>query len=254
MYLQVSKNKLKYIISLQKKKIREDLGQFLAEGDKIVREVLADPAWKPALVLATADWCELHGSVCEAAGVELYQCSPEELRQASGLQTPNKALAVLSIPKENEINPPKDQEVALFLDCIQDPGNLGAILRIADWFGIGRVFRSPDTVDLYNPKVIQASMGAFLRVQSPSIKLADLKMRFPQWPSFGALLQGEALFSIDPIAPALLVIGNEGKGIANENLTFIDQAITISRHPHGGAESLNAAVACGIICAAWRRI
>ncbi len=252
MYPQVSKNKLKYITSLLMKKNREVTNRFLAAGDKIVREVLEHQNWNAELVMATAEWCEKNAPLCENAQVELFTCSETELAQASGLKTPNQAMVVVLTPDNTADFQPLDT-LALYLDGIQDPGNLGTILRIADWFGIPQVFRSPDTVDLYNPKVIQATMGSFLRVKSPEISLSDLKKNHPQWTTYGALLEGMDVFQIEVKAPSLLVIGNEGRGISIRNLTLVDCPISILRHANGGAESLNAAVATGIICAAFRR-
>jgi RNA methyltransferase, TrmH family len=251
MYPQVSKNKLKYITSLLMKKNREVTNRFLAAGDKIVREVLEHQNWNAELVIATAEWCEKNASLCEKAQVELFVCSETELAKASGLKTPNQALVVVWMPNNVPDFQPIDT-LALYLDGIQDPGNLGTILRIADWFGIPQVFRSPDTVDLYNPKVIQATMGSFLRVKSPEISLSDLKKNNPQWIAYGALLDGKDVFQTDFKTPALLIIGNEGKGISAEILSLVDQPISILKHANGGAESLNAAVATGIICAALR--
>jgi TrmH family RNA methyltransferase len=252
MYPQVSKNKLKYITSLLMKKNREVTNRFLAAGDKIVREVLEHQNWNAELVMATTEWCAKNAPLCEKAQVELFVCKETELTQASGLKTPNQALVVVLMPDNVADFQPIDS-LALYLDGIQDPGNLGTILRIADWFGIPQVFRSPDTVDLYNPKVIQATMGSFLRVKSPEISLSDLKKNHPQWTAYGALLEGMDVFQAEVKAPGLLVIGNEGKGISNENLNLVDHPISIPRHANGRAESLNAAVATGIICAALRR-
>ena len=175
-----------------------------------------------------------------------------ELEKISTLQTPNQVLAIVKMPAEFDWNNNFSTDLALYLDGIQDPGNLGTILRIADWFGILQVFLSPDCVELYNPKVIQATMGSFLRIKTAIVELPALKAGIPGLKTYGALLSGENVFSVQVQHPALLIIGNEGKGIREEYIPLIDRAISIPRHVDGGAESLNAGVATGIICGVMR--
>jgi TrmH family RNA methyltransferase len=248
----LSKNKIKYITALQKKKFRSELQCFLAEGDKIVRELAAFPQWEVECICALPEWMERHQHLYAGRKLEIIAINPDELQKISTLQTPNQVLAIVKMPKEFPWRTHFSADLSLYLDGIQDPGNLGTILRIADWFGVLQVFLSPDCVEVYNPKVIQATMGSFLRVKTSVVELPELKARIPSLKSYGALLEGENVFSIQPQAPALLIIGNEGKGIRAEYISLIDQAIAIPRHAQGGAESLNAAVATGIICAAMR--
>jgi len=248
----LSKNKIKYITALQKKKFRSELQCFLAEGDKIVRELAAFPQWELECICALPEWIERHQHLYAGRKLEIIAINPDELQKISTLQTPNQVLAIVKTPTEFSWKIDFSADLSLYLDGIQDPGNLGTILRIADWFGVLQVFLSPDCVEVYNPKVIQATMGSFLRVKTAVVELPELKAQIPELQTYGALLDGENVFSIQPKAPALLIIGNEGKGIREEYISLIDQAISIPRHTEGGAESLNAAVATGIICAAMR--
>lgn len=139
--------------------------------------------------------------------------------------------------------------MCFYLDGIQDPGNLGSILRIADWFGFAAVYCSPDCVDVFNPKVVQASMGAVLRMPVWEIPISDLCEQPSTFPVLGAMLDAENVMNAQLPNHGLLVIGNEGKGISTEVMAFLTQRISIPKHPKGGAESLNAAVAAGILAA-----
>lgn len=250
----LSKNKIKYITALQKKKFRSELQCFLAEGDKIVRELAAFPQWEVECILALPEWLEQQQDLFAGRKIEFISITPEELHKISALQTPNQALAIVKMRPEFAWQSNFSADLALYLDGIQDPGNLGTILRIADWFGILQVFLSPDCVEVYNPKVIQATMGSFLRIKTACVELPELTNAIPGLTTYGALLSGENVFEIPVQHPALLIIGNEGKGIREEYVTLIGQAISIPRHVDGGAESLNAAVATGIICGAMRRM
>lgn len=249
----LSKNKIKYITALQKKKFRHELQCFLAEGDKIVRELAAFPQWEVECILALPDWLDQHQHLFSGRKIEWITITLEELNKISTLQTPNQVLAIVKMLPEFAWQSDFSADLALYLDGIQDPGNLGTILRIADWFGILQVFLSPDCVELYNPKVIQATMGSFLRIKTASVELSELKVQVPGLTTYGALLRGENVFEVKVQHPALVVIGNEGKGIREEYIGLIDRAISIPRHTNGGAESLNAGVAAGIICGVMRR-
>lgn len=232
----LSKNELKYIQSLCQKKQRQAEGLFLAEGTKLVEELLHS-RYPVRKMYATAEWIEQH----PAAGAVLV--TDQELAKISTLQTPHQVLALAEqrLPKEE---PLRKNTFTLVLDGIQDPGNLGTILRIADWFGIGQVIASEDTVELYNPKVIQSSMGSFLRVNTWYRSLPEV-FSAEKIPVYGALLKGNSLYDTEPVREGMLVIGNESKGIRSGILPFISHPVTIPRI--GGAESLNAAVATGIL-------
>lgn len=232
------KSEAKYIQSLCQKKQRQEERRFLAEGNKLVDEML-QTGYPMHRIYATASWAEQHTAHASLITV----VTDAELERISNLQTPNEVLAVA------EQKPPVKEPVfsnrfTLMLDGIQDPGNLGTIIRIADWFGISQVIASEDTVELYNPKVIQATMGSFLRVQCWYQSLPSV-LTTVSVPVYGALLEGKNMYSFGSVKEGILVIGNESKGIRPETIPFIKEAVTIPRS--GGAESLNAAVATGIL-------
>lgn len=245
----LSKNVIKYISSLQIKKFRSNYNKFLVEGEKIVGELIQQDVFVIEKIYALPEWQENNQSI-NTYNFPLETISETELNKISALKTPNKVIAVVEMPAKANI-PTVLVDCALYLDGIQDPGNFGAILRIADWFGIRHVFCSPETVDLFNPKVIQATMGAFLRVSVQVITLAELLQLQPQIQVYGALLNGQDVFQNQFQKPTLIVIGNEGNGIAASNLSLIQHPITITPGIGGGAESLNAAVATGIIAAVY---
>lgn len=233
----LSKNEIKYIQSLSDKKTRDEEGVFVAEGVKLVSELLQSdiPVRK---IYATSEWVAVHPSVMNVVTV-----SEAELKKISGLSTPNDVLLIA-----RQIRPLHEPQLAdgvtIVLDGIQDPGNLGTIVRIADWFGITQILATTDTADIYNPKVIQATMGSIARVRIWYDNVENW-LRRPGIKVFGALLQGNNVYLADKTSDGLLVIGNESKGIRNNLLPFIQYPLTIPKR--GGAESLNAAVATGII-------
>jgi len=233
----LSKNELKYIQSLCHKKQRQETGLFLAEGPKLVEELL-ESDYTVSNIYATGDWPGKN-----KPGIPVRLVSEQELEKISALQTPNQVLAVVA-QRTPQKEPVLQDQLVLVLDGIQDPGNMGTIIRIADWFGITQVIASEDTVELYNPKVIQSTMGSFMRVSvwyKPLLPFLKESKR----PVYGALLDGRNIYQQDVLKEGLLVIGNESKGIRTELLPQIEYPLTIPRI--GGAESLNAAVATGIL-------
>jgi TrmH family RNA methyltransferase len=183
------------------------------------------------------------------ATLEVTRIEAFELEKMSMLQTPNQVLAVAMMPQKKEtLN--LAGPLTIVLDGIQDPGNMGTIIRTADWFGITQIVASEDTVDVYNPKVIGATMGSFMRVSVTYKNLADW-MPTIKLPVYGALLEGENVFTIKTPQKGLLVIGSEGKGIRENILDFITHPVTIPKI--GEAESLNAGIAAGIIVAQLTR-
>lgn len=213
---------------------------FVAEGPKLVEELLQSN-FAIQTIYATPEWMEQHTT--PGRPVNIREVQPEELARISHLQTANQVLALVKQRPEGELPSLKNQ-LSLVLDGIQDPGNLGTIIRIADWFGIRQVIASTDTVELYNPKVIQSTMGSFIRVQVWYTELEPV-LHAAGIPVYGALLQGEAVHRCSKVTEGLLVIGNESKGIRAPLLPLVTHAVTIPRL--GGAESLNAAVATGIL-------
>lgn len=245
----LSKSKIHAVQALRRKKIRDERGLFIAEGDKIVREMLQNaPAVQIDSIFALSNWAEAAQPFLKKYQSIVHLVTDSELKQISGLTEPNQVLVVahqrIATVSENIIK----EKFTLYLDGIQDPGNMGAILRIADWFGMPCVFCSDTCVDVWNPKVVQSTMGALLRVHTQEIHFSDLKKLYPTLPIYGALLNGKSIFETKCFEKTgIIVIGNEGNGISTEILKQIDYPITIPRG--GGAESLNAAIATGIICA-----
>ena len=210
---------------------------FIAEGVKIVSE-LTEGGFAIKKIYAIKDWIDQNTNVKNATHIQ-----EEELKKISNFETPNKVLAIVHQKKKNDI-PSLENKITLVLDGIQDPGNLGTIIRIADWFGITQIVAATDTVDVYNMKVIQATMGSFLRVQVWYKSLAAFLDKAIV-PVYGALLNGKSIHDIKQIKEGLLVIGNESKGIREHLLPLIQHPVTIPGK--GNTESLNAAVATGII-------
>ncbi len=238
-----SRNEVKYIQSLYHKKNRNKEEVFIAEGVKIVAELI-NAGFGIQKIYGVKDWIDANTNILHAAVV-----SDDELEKISSLETPNKVLAIFY--KKNSVRiPDLKNKISLVLDGIQDPGNLGTIVRIADWFGVKNIIASEDTVDLYNSKVIQSTMGSIARV---AIFYTDLKSFFEtnKIPVFGAMLNGENIASLQKINECLLIIGNESKGIRADIEQYIQQCITIPGT--GDAESLNAAVATGIILS-WLKL
>ncbi len=247
----ISKNKLKYIRSLRQKKFRQKYNKFIAEGDKLSLEILQSERINIELLVGVEEWVEQYRPLlrkCE----ETIVVSERELKQMSALQTPNQVLVVADIPTNTIDEAIVQSDWSLYLETIQDPGNIGTILRIADWFGIQHVFCSPDTADIFNSKVIQSTMGAFLRTRIVRITFEDLQHRFPDVPSYGAVLRGKSIYKQKLPSNGILVMGNESKGIPAAMQAQLSGLITIPPHRASGMESLNVGVATGIICAALR--
>jgi TrmH family RNA methyltransferase len=241
----LSKNDIKYIKSLRLKKFRQKYNNFVVEGDKIVRELIQQqPQWIEALY-GLEDWI----AGLDPTSVKAEPVSLRELQQASLLKTPNQALAIVRQPSNEEAALQLEGQLSLYLEDLQDPGNMGTILRIADWFGIKTVLCSPNCVDVYNPKVVQASMGAFLRVAVLEMDFRQLKAQYPALPVLATTMDGKNVFKIVKPQAAVIAVGNEGSGLSEALLELADQHIAVPPAANSGMESLNAAVATGIICA-----
>lgn len=240
----LSKAQIKYIQSLQHKKNRQKSSQYIAEGDKIVQELLQ--AGMPVkAVYATNSWLEQHRSLLNLLPADaVKEVDAAVLKQLSALTTPNNAMALLDMPPADTALPAAGTTV-LALEAIQDPGNMGTLIRIADWFGIPQIICSPDCVDVYNPKTIQATMGSIARVRMAEHDIKEL-LQQTSLPSYAATLHGENIKGFNTINEGIILIGNEGRGLTEEVIALATHRITIPRL--GGAESLNAAIAAGIIC------
>jgi TrmH family RNA methyltransferase len=252
----LSKNKIKLIKSLSQKKYRLIEKLFLAEGNKLVTEIL-NSDFKVELLLSTTDFSDSFGSTLTNVK-EVISVMPDDIKKASLLKTPQQVLALCEIPRNNFSFDNLSDDLVLCLDNIQDPGNMGTILRIADWFGIHNICTSKNSVDVYNPKVIQASMGAILRVKVFYLDLEELikKANRAKLPTFGAFLSGKNIYSEKLPEKGLIVLGNEGQGISTGLESLIQNKIHIPEYnviAGRGSESLNVSVATSIICSEFRR-
>ncbi|SDK32596.1 RNA methyltransferase, TrmH family [Catalinimonas alkaloidigena] len=241
----LSKNFLKYINALQQKKHRKLHEAFLVEGEKSVAELLASTTYQASHVLGTAEFLQTHRSAQGASGIEWIEASPAELQKAGTFKTAQQALAIAKIPAAPSSPTFPLQQWVLALDGVNDPGNLGTLIRIADWYGFADLICSPDTVDVYNPKTISASMGSFLRVRVHYAALESYLDQCPQ-PVLGAYLEGESVHTARLPQAGVLVMGSEAHGIRPALSARITQKVTIPRF--GAAESLNVAVATAILC------
>lgn len=235
----LSKNKIKWIRSLQQKKQRIEENCFIVEGEKMVLEGIAHFSSHCSLLVVEKGEEHL---VPEILSSKCLVASAVEMKQISTLVTPNKLIAVFTQPKM----PLNTKIRSIVLDGIQDPGNMGTILRIADWFGIQQIICSEDTVDCYNPKVVQSSMGAIFRIAVVYLDLVEF-LESTNQPTFGAMLNGDDYRTMTYPSDALLILGNEGKGVRPEVQNNIQTAITIPKR--GEAESLNVATAAAILVA-----
>lgn len=247
----LSKNDIKNIKSLEQKKFREEKRLFVAEGHKLVGDLLSE--FDCVLLAATPDWKPTRNFRAERK----EEITPDELKRASLLRSPQDVLAVFRIPRHSTTMADQAREnLVLALDDIQDPGNLGTIVRIADWFGIKDIFCSTGTADIYNPKAVQATMGALARVR---VHYTDLIREISQMPSqipvYGTFLDGETIYSTPLSGNGVIIMGNEGNGISREVAAKVNRHLFIPNWPAGAAtsESLNVAVATAIVCSEFRR-
>ena len=248
----LSKNKIKYIRSLELKKNRKEEHAFLAEGNKLVNDLINH--FSCQLLVATKEWLQSHPHLQAA---EIIEVTHEELSRASLLKTPQEVLAVFEQPHYEFDANVTEQSLCLALDDVQDPGNLGTIIRIADWFGIEHIFCSSGTADVYNPKTIQATMGAIARVKLHYCNLPDFLKSASQknTPIFGTFLDVENIYTQELPANGIIIMGNEGNGISKQIAEMVTHRILIPNYPQGceTSESLNVAVATAIVCAEFRR-
>jgi TrmH family RNA methyltransferase len=248
----LSKSKLKYIRSLEFKKFRNMHNAFVAEGNKLVAGMMG--AFECEWLLAKPCWMATQGDI--PAG-ELCVDENDEISKASFLKTPQDVIAVFKRPACDIREADASTQLVLALDGVQDPGNLGTIIRLADWFGIGQVVCSLDTADVFAPKAVQATMGALARVK---VHYTHLEMWLEQAaasniPLYGTFLDGDDIYSQTLSSTGIIVMGNEGNGIRPEIGQRIGKRLLIPSYPNGRAasESLNVAVATALICAEFRR-
>ncbi len=248
----ISKNHIKYIQSLHLKKNREADGLFIIEGIKIVTEFLKSNAFTVKEVFGLDSFINENQTLLVLHQTRFEVITVEELQKISAQQSPNQVLAVVEIKNFKLDAVALNQATSLYLDDIRDPGNLGTIIRIADWFGIKQVICSLNTTELYNPKTLQATMGALLRVSVIYMNFDDFTHHITNTPIYGAVLSGENIYQ-STLKSGVIVIGNEANGISDAVLKKITYPITIPAAQNNGSESLNAANACAIICGEFYR-
>ena len=245
----ISKNQIKYIRQLELKKFRKREKCFVAEGPKVVGDLMKQ--YRPKAVYATDEWKSEQAFDSSV----LTRITDEELRRISFLQTPQQVLALFPIPEEVKGEGKKSGKLSLALDGVQDPGNLGTIIRIADWFGIDTIYCSEDTADAYNPKVVQATMGSLAHVHIIYTNLLQLFASLPpSYPVYGTLLDGNDIYQQPLSQDGIIVMGNEGNGISEAVRQRVTHRLLIPNFHQGeSAESLNVAIATAITCSEFRR-
>ena len=236
----ITKNQVKYIQSLGQKKSRDAENEFIAEGPKIVSELLWASNCRVTQLYAVSGWVNNF----PGSNIETIEVSESDLKKISQLVTPNKVLAVAEKIKWKG-EPVIKGNISLALETIQDPGNMGTIVRLADWFGITHIFCSTDCADIYNPKVVQATMGSITRVRVEYVDLLSWVAKNNDIRIYATSLDGRDITKMEKLNEGIIVIGNESKGISEEIRKLGNVQITIPRK--GKADSLNAAIATGII-------
>lgn len=252
----LSKNKTKFINSIKKKKYRELYQCFFAEGEKLVDELLHSE-FQITDILSTSEWLDKNKQNLPL-DIEISEITDAELKKISSLSSPNKVFAIAKQPKTSYKKSEIQNDLSLILDNINDPGNLGTIIRISDWFGIKNIFCSNESVDTYNPKVVQASMGALYRVK---VHYVDLDSFFPQFSInenfniFGTFLEGENIYNEKLCNNGFIIMGSESHGISEYLKKHINKKLFIPNFPGDvkTSESLNISVATAIICSEFRR-
>ena len=249
----ISKNQIKYVRQLEQKKFRKQEGLFIAEGHKVVGDLLR-AGYIPKMLFATEKWLHENRLLMLTTAVTPTTVTDDELRRISLQQHPQQVLALFPIPPLNSkfliLN-----SLAIALDGVQDPGNLGTIIRIADWFGISTIICSDDTVDAWNPKVVQATMGSLARVNIIYTNLPELLDTLPpDYPVYGTLLDGDNIYTQPLTKEGLIVMGNEGNGISEAVRQRVNRRLLIPDfHDGDTADSLNVAIATAITCSEFRR-
>jgi TrmH family RNA methyltransferase len=251
----LSKNKQKFILSLNRKKIREQNELFVAEGHKLVSDLLSAQC-NTSTLIGTEQWLSNNKALIPN-GCEVIEVNHTEIKKVSALKSPPDVIALF---KQKQIKLDLNElsnELCIFLDEVQDPGNLGTIVRLADWFGIKNIICSKDCADIYNPKTIQSTMGAISRVNIHYVETSSFLDSYAQLelPIYGTFLDGDNLYERSLSSKGLIIMGNEGKGISKEVEKFVNQRLYIPPFPADAStsESLNVSVATAIICAEFRR-
>ena len=248
--MSLSKNKISYITSLKEKKFRKQHQTFVAEGSKLILDLIQ--SMKCQLLVLSEDMNE---NKIETDAEEVIIATRSELKKASQLATPPDAIAVFYQTQHNYTKIDYTNKLSLLLDGVQDPGNVGTIIRIADWFGIDNIFCSHDTADIYNTKTVQATMGALARINVHYTNIADIIAKHPDSPIYGTFLNGKNIYQEVLSSKGFIVMGSEGKGIRPEIDQLITNRLYIPSFSTNSttSESLNVAVATAVVCSEFRR-
>ncbi len=248
----ISKNQIKQIQALHIKKNREVENLFIVEGIKTVSEFLNQTKFSIKNLYATSKYINEYKTQLDNKSIKYTEITEEELIKISTQQTPNQVLAVVEKSKEIINLENLKKQITLYLDDIRDPGNLGTIIRVADWFGIKQIICSPTCTEIYNPKTIQSSMGAIIRVDLVYKSLSEIISELKNIPIYASVLNGKNIYT-NHLKKGLIIIGNEANGISEDTLNKATDFITIPAAENNGSESLNAAIACSIICSEFHR-
>lgn len=248
----LSKNQTKEIQFLHHKKYRDQQKKFIVEGIKLCREMMQKKSESIESLYCTEHFFTTNQTLISQTKIKYSIVEESGLKKISLLETPNEALIVAHYFDDSSKPLDFQNEFSLYLDDIRDPGNMGTILRLADWFGVHQIFASPNTCDCYNPKVVQSSMGAILRVNISYQTLPSILENQKIDHVYGALFNSPSLYT-QKLSGGLIVIGNEANGISEQNIQLINKAITIPASPANGSESLNAAMATSIILSEFFR-
>ena len=245
----ISKNQIKFIHSLELKKTRDREGLFIAEGPKTVADLMS--IYEPVELYATEEWFANRPEIKQNS----TQITKEELHKISFLKHPQQVLGIFPIPHHETDYNICQHELCLALDGVQDPGNLGTIIRIADWFGISTIFCGEGTADAFNPKAIQATMGSIARVKIVNVNLCELLDKLPyNIPTYATSLNGKNIYEQQLSTNGLIIMGNEGNGISSEVMSKVNHTILIPNYSQtNGIDSLNVAIATALTCAEFRR-
>jgi TrmH family RNA methyltransferase len=248
----LSKNQIKEIQSLQLKKFRKTKQLFIVEGLKAVAELIHSASPQVEHIYVTSGFLGQHKDILKKKNINYTEISEDELKKISLQSTPGGVLAICRYFEDTDAVYDFDRGFSFYLDDVRDPGNFGTIVRLADWFGISKIFCSHESCDLYNPKVIQSTMGAFLRIKVVYISLNELIKENKPRHIYGAVLNGKNLYK-EKLQNGLIIIGNEANGIDKENLKHVNIPLTIPAHAQSGSESLNAAMAASVIASEFFR-
>jgi len=242
----LSKNKIKNINQLHQKKFRNEFELFIAEGPKVVEEFLHSDI-KITEIYGLENWIEKNTSLLNERKCTYFQVNEAELARISGLQAPNEVLTVCKQPAFSERDMDIKVDLFLYLDGISDPGNMGTIIRMAEWFGLKQIFMAKESAEVFSPKVVQSSMGSVARIKSFYLPLKDLIKLTGKAEVWGAELSGENVYTVPLPEKCILVIGSESHGITEESKKLLSKSISIPAAKTAKTESLNAATATSII-------